>query len=41
MARAGHSTSAAAMKYQHAAEERGKLVAAGMNVAMEGLSKQA
>lgn len=38
MDRAGHSTSAAAMRYQHAAEERGSIIAAGMNTALEGLS---
>lgn len=35
MARAGHTTMAAALKYQHVADERGKVVAAGMNSAME------
>ena len=34
MARAGHSTMSAAMKYQHAADERGKVVASRMNDAM-------
>lgn len=34
MARAGHTTMAAAMKYQRAADERGKVVAAGMDQAM-------
>ncbi|WP_104169247.1 site-specific integrase [Cryobacterium sp. M23] len=34
MARAGHSTSSAAMKYQHAAEERGRIIADGMSAAM-------
>lgn len=36
MARAGHSTAAAAMVYQRAAEERGKVVAAGMAALMTG-----
>lgn len=38
MDRAGYSTSAAAMRYQHAAEERGSIIAVGMNTALEGLS---
>ncbi|HEY5221664.1 MAG TPA: tyrosine-type recombinase/integrase [Microbacteriaceae bacterium] len=35
MSRAGHSTSSAAMKYQHAAEERGRIIADGMSAAMK------
>jgi integrase len=34
MDRAGHTTSSAAMKYQHAAEERGKVIADGMSEAI-------
>ncbi|TFC83714.1 hypothetical protein E3T23_01775 [Cryobacterium cheniae] len=37
MDRAGHSTSAAAMAYQHAAEARGKVIAEGMNALMNDL----
>lgn len=40
MDRAGHSTSAAAMAYQHAAAERGKIVAANMDAAMNGTAQQ-
>lgn len=40
MARAGHSTMAAAMKYQHAADERGKVVASLMNDAMTAAMQQ-
>lgn len=40
MDRAGHSTSSAAMKYQHAAEERGRIIADGMSAAMQGGSKR-
>lgn len=35
MQRAGHTTMSAAMKYQHAADERGKVVAASMNAAIQ------
>ena len=41
MKRAGHKTTAAAMAYQHAAEERGAVIASGMNAAMGGLAKKA
>ena len=40
MERARHSTSAAALVYQHAAEERGKIIAANMNAAMTGTAQQ-
>ena len=40
MDRAGHTTSSAAMKYQHAAEERGRVIADGMSAAMRiGMSR--
>ena len=32
--RAGHSTAAAALRYQHAAEERGAVIAAGIDAAL-------
>lgn len=35
--RAGHSTAAAALRYQHAAEERGAVIAAGMDAALRAL----
>lgn len=41
MDRAGHSTSAAAMAYQHAAEARGKIIADRMSAAMEDNAEQA
>lgn len=34
MARAGHSTSSAAMRYQHAAESRGRTIADGMSAVL-------
>ncbi|MGE3194421.1 MAG: hypothetical protein AB7K08_13265 [Microbacteriaceae bacterium] len=34
MKRAGHSTTAAAAVYQHAAAERGRIVAAGLDTAL-------
>ena len=40
MARAGHTTMGAAMKYQHAADERGKVVASRMNDAMTAAMQQ-
>ena len=39
MKRAGHTTSAAAMVYQHAAEERGRIVAAGLDIALRSIGE--
>jgi integrase len=38
-ARAGHSTAVAAMRYQHAAEERGAIIAAGIDAALSARSE--
>lgn len=37
--RAGHSTAAAALRYQHAAEERGAIIAAGIDAALQARSE--
>jgi len=39
--RAGHSTYSMVMRYQHAADERGKIIADRMSAAMESASEQA
>ena len=39
MHRAGHSTSAASLKYQHVAQERGKEIAGGMDAVMRGMNR--
>jgi integrase len=39
MQRAGHSTSAASLKYQHVAQERGREIAGGMDAVMRGLNR--
>ena len=39
MERAGHSTASAALQYQHAARERGKQIAEGMDLAMRGINQ--
>lgn len=40
MQRGGHSTSAAAMKYQHAADERGRVIAASLDAALRDAMKR-